>query len=232
MTQKYGFTLAEVLVTLGIIGIVAAMTLPTVINKYQKSVAVSKLKRVYSLLTNATQLAINDYGPSQFWAYPMKKDGEYSEITLNDFFQKYYAPYFKSTKVSSYISNTSYKVHNFNGQDTSFNNLQIRGSNIKLNDGMCIYMWSNNQFFVFTADLNCEKPPNKLGHDVFDIAELYWEGNKNFKSPPRLYQINNQNARKEAIENCKNGTYSGGSPNTCFAVFVSDGWEFKDDYPW
>lgn len=36
--KKTGFTLAEVLITLGIIGIVAAMTLPTVITNVQKKV--------------------------------------------------------------------------------------------------------------------------------------------------------------------------------------------------
>lgn len=36
LTRTYGFTLAEVLITLGIIGIVAVMTLPTLIQKNKK----------------------------------------------------------------------------------------------------------------------------------------------------------------------------------------------------
>lgn len=35
--RQKGFTLAEVLITLGIIGIVASMTMPTLIGKYQKN---------------------------------------------------------------------------------------------------------------------------------------------------------------------------------------------------
>lgn len=43
--KKYAFTLAEVLITLGIIGVVAAMTLPTVVNKYREKETVTKLKK-------------------------------------------------------------------------------------------------------------------------------------------------------------------------------------------
>ena len=42
--RKNGFTLAEVLITIGIIGIVAAMTLPAVIGNYKKQEVVSRLK--------------------------------------------------------------------------------------------------------------------------------------------------------------------------------------------
>ena len=40
-----GFTLAEVLITLGIIGIVAAMTLPALVGKYKDKVLVTQVKK-------------------------------------------------------------------------------------------------------------------------------------------------------------------------------------------
>ena len=46
--MKKGFTLAEVLITLGIIGVVAAMTLPTVINNVQEKQFHSKFKKAYA----------------------------------------------------------------------------------------------------------------------------------------------------------------------------------------
>ncbi|PWL80398.1 hypothetical protein DBY21_01910 [Candidatus Gastranaerophilales bacterium] len=55
-----GFTLAEVLITLGIIGIVAAMTLPSVIGKYQKKVTVERLKKVYTSLSQALIYSVKD----------------------------------------------------------------------------------------------------------------------------------------------------------------------------
>ena len=47
--MKKAFTLAEVLITLGIIGIVAAMTLPVVIGNYQKKVTAAKVKKFWNL---------------------------------------------------------------------------------------------------------------------------------------------------------------------------------------
>ena len=47
---KNAFTLAEVLITLGIIGIVAAMTLPTLLNKYNEQVTVTKVNDKSSLI--------------------------------------------------------------------------------------------------------------------------------------------------------------------------------------
>ena len=58
--MKNGFTLAEVLITLGIIGIVAAMTLPALVGKYQKKVTVTRLKKFYSTMQQAIQLAEKD----------------------------------------------------------------------------------------------------------------------------------------------------------------------------
>lgn len=50
---KLAFTLAEVLITLGIIGIVAAMTLPVVVGKYKEKVLVTAAKRSCSTINNA-----------------------------------------------------------------------------------------------------------------------------------------------------------------------------------
>ncbi len=52
LKQKAAFTLAEVLITLGIIGIVAAMTLPMLIAKYQEKVLVTAAKKGYSVAVN------------------------------------------------------------------------------------------------------------------------------------------------------------------------------------
>ena len=60
--HKKAFTLAEVLITLGIIGVVAAITIPGLITKYQKLVTVVKLKKVYSQLNQVMRYINEDPG--------------------------------------------------------------------------------------------------------------------------------------------------------------------------
>lgn len=55
--KKLAFTLAEVLITLGIIGIVAAMTIPTLINKKQKAEIETQLKENYSIIQQSLKMA-------------------------------------------------------------------------------------------------------------------------------------------------------------------------------
>ena len=54
--KNKGFTLSEVLITLGIIGVIAAMTLPTLIGKYKEKVLVAQVKKSYSQLKNALKM--------------------------------------------------------------------------------------------------------------------------------------------------------------------------------
>ena len=60
--RRAAFTLAEVLITLGIIGVVAALTLPTLIQNHQKQVYVTQLKKAYSTLNNAINKMAADEG--------------------------------------------------------------------------------------------------------------------------------------------------------------------------
>ena len=69
--NKKGFTLAEVLITLGIIGIVAAMTMPVLIEKVNHKIVVNRLKKMYSTL-------------SQAMLYTVAKDGDYSALGISD----------------------------------------------------------------------------------------------------------------------------------------------------
>ncbi len=59
---KKAFTLAETLITLGIVGIIAVVTIPSLIAKYNEKTTVTKLQNVYSLLQQATQKMIQDEG--------------------------------------------------------------------------------------------------------------------------------------------------------------------------
>lgn len=58
--NKKGFTLAEVLIVLGIIGVVAALTIPSLIAKYRRMTVEAKLKKFYSTMNQAAKLSQED----------------------------------------------------------------------------------------------------------------------------------------------------------------------------
>ena len=58
MTKRFGFTLAEVLITLGIIGVVAAMTMPTLMNSTQGAQYKAAYKKALSALSQAVTLNV------------------------------------------------------------------------------------------------------------------------------------------------------------------------------
>jgi len=67
MAKRNAFTLAEVLITLGIIGVVAAMTLPTLLNSTQAAQFRSQFKKTLSVASQAmvVTVALDDYDAAQ-----------------------------------------------------------------------------------------------------------------------------------------------------------------------
>ena len=58
MTKRFGFTLAEVLITLGIIGVVAAMTIPTLMNQTASAEFKTGYKKIISTLNQAITMNV------------------------------------------------------------------------------------------------------------------------------------------------------------------------------
>lgn len=65
--KNSAFTLAEILVTLGIIGIVAALTIPNITKKYTERAIITKYKKMYSTISNAYNIAIVEHGDPANW---------------------------------------------------------------------------------------------------------------------------------------------------------------------
>lgn len=98
--MKNAFTLAEVLITLGIIGIVAAMTMPALIQKNNNKVVETRLKKFYSSINQAILRAEADYGDKKVWfedltGASLDEDGKPIEGSseAEKWFKKYLAPY-------------------------------------------------------------------------------------------------------------------------------------------
>ena len=90
---KFAFTLSEVLITLAVIGVISAMTIPTVINKYQEQATVSKVKKIYSTMNQAFLLSVKDNGYANEW----NVNNGISSTTANQI-ASYFKPYLKIIK--------------------------------------------------------------------------------------------------------------------------------------
>lgn len=102
MKKLSGFTLAEVLITLGIIGVVAAITMPTLIQNHKKKVVETRLLKMYSSINQAINRSVSDNGEVETWEFPANN---YDEV--ENFNKKYILPYlnvikYKTIKLGDY----------------------------------------------------------------------------------------------------------------------------------
>lgn len=138
--MKKGFTLAEVLITLGIIGVVAAMTLPSLVNKYKEKELCVKTRKMYSTLSNAVILAQKDFGVVGDNTFLFDVTKSSADVA------KTFAKYFNGAKVcenssqkgcSKYYYNQKYATR-YSGSSGTTQNLKHTFPKIILNDGSVI----------------------------------------------------------------------------------------------
>ncbi|MCD8024057.1 MAG: type II secretion system GspH family protein, partial [Candidatus Gastranaerophilales bacterium] len=102
---KAAFTLAETLITLAIIGVVAAMTIPSVLNHYREQVVETRLKKIYSVMNQAISLSELDNGSKEFWPYTCSNDEECME-----YYEKYILPYLSAMQKYEFQSYNGYNI--------------------------------------------------------------------------------------------------------------------------
>ena len=240
ITKKYsyGFTLAETLITLVIIGIVAALTVPVMITKFQKEQTVARLKKAYSALSQTTAKAIADYGAVRTWDIGENGDVEAAKTFVN----KYIVPYMRvMKKPTSYAEgHWNNKIYFLNGTEVDPDsddgtNKQVR---FYLDDGTSISCYIRSDDYTrltVLIDINGDKKPNYFGKDIFMYQYLirmpdYWEDylkSQLSKFYPEGYPADRNTLKNQgwACNKLREGAY-------CAALIMYDGWQIKDDYPW
>ena len=245
--KKAAFTLAEVLITLVIIGIVAAMTIPTLIANYQKKQTASKLKQAYSIISQALTMAQAEHGDTTTWdvagiyGTPTDDANFNHKDVLTKFAAKYFIPYLKVSEDFGYKKE---QTVNYDGPYSPVTNNYVLGrggskyrillsNNILISvgigtsgcvggtnpDGSCVSIEYRN--IIFEVDINGFEKPNTLGKDVFYMT---------FDLRKKVFGFHNYGimTRQRYLDSCK----SDGDTQICGYLIFLDGWEIKDDYPW
>ena len=164
--KRAAFTLAEVLITLGIIGVVAAMTMPSLIQNYQEKATVTKLKKFYSLVSQAYVSILNDEGGSD-----TLQAGD--DLEMMEKFGKYLKYQKTCGRNKGCFPNVTYKSVTGNGYNKWEDDTTYRSRAI-LTDGTLIMFNlnalrnnSDNFYAQIYVDINGFKGPNQLGRDFF-----------------------------------------------------------------
>ena len=216
--MKKAFTLAEVLITLGIIGVVAALVMPSLISNYKKQETVSRLKKGYNTLSNALRLSEVDNGDYETWDIA-------SDIGVQNYFDKYWKPYLKTAQLCTTTNRCGYSSDQYSWRyrNSNTNNMlaldNTYGTSFKFMDGIfvCVRAFSGSSVSssLIFIDINGAKGPNVLGTDVFQFNRI---------SPNGVVPNGYDQTDAYVNDNCANVT-----GEYCAAKIMRDGWVINYD---
>jgi len=179
---KSAFTLAEVLITLVIIGVVAALTIPTAINKYKEQEYKSQFKKAYSTITQA----INKTNTLDFYGYTRCYYGPQGGGPVQNDCRSFYTALAKNLQTSKICANNSlsggcvpvYKAYHPTCVGYSENYINNINPAYVLSDGQIIIPYAGDTPLLL-IDINGLKGPNAFGKDLFGFI-IRKDVNNNF----------------------------------------------------
>lgn len=226
-----GFTLAEILITLGIIGVVAAITLPTLISNYQKSVAENKLKTAYSILSNTLQM-INVQNDLAFIPDDLYTDNTngWDYDMSEKVFDKYFASNLKIVK--EYTGANRIDTCNQKGEGCH-KNPSYKCIILPNDTGLCFAIHYPNSRMAFQIIISPSKKRLVAGKDIFGFVVERDVTSNDYNMNISTGAICSK--EKEYITNaCISGNnYTDGTDREfwCTCLIKNNNWEIPDDYP-
>ena len=166
--NKKAFTLAEVLVTLTIIGVVSSMTIPTLHQRHTEQATIKKVQKFYSTMFQAYQRAVSEHGDVSTWG--LTGSDKASAIVVYDNFLKDNFKIIVNCETDNskkcFSGDNYYWLNGNNIGDYYSQNFYYK---MILNDGSLIWIRPYEGYFVVYIDVNGHQKPNKWGIDVFDM---------------------------------------------------------------
>ena len=248
-SKKVAFTLAEVLITLGIIGVVAAMTLPSLIQNYQKKALATQTQKFYSTMSQAVKQYMADYGVDDLRNTPLASDNYEDETSpeavasIRDFATKY-LKVVKECNPSEEGDNNCfapvYRLWDNSIPEEGYNFTiasvwQSGRRDYVLADGSVIKIgyYGHKEYsgpIPLYVDVNGKKGPNRVGYDLWTMS-IFYDGviDESIVGPEcrggdKSWCETPQEKREYKFEDvCKAGEYG-----SCFGHLLNN--NFKFDY--
>lgn len=168
--NKKAFTMAEVLITLGIIGVVVSMTLPSVINNARNKQLEARFKKAYSVLYQAV-ISMSSENPALWQNYCGAGQYDTDYRFIRDFSKQFKILKLQENSTDN-LKKIGYKQNYFYCSQSGklrFNPDGYNNGAFITQDGMIVFSsgcwWGKALDFV--VDTNGHKGPNKFGYDVF-----------------------------------------------------------------
>lgn len=235
------FTLAEVLITLGIIGIVAAMTLPTVISNNKKKTVEARLQKFYSVANQAIKLSELKNGPKELWkgckgGYTATEN----KMACSDWYNIYLRDYLKTTKIEHFTNKYQYTLAYFpdgslmvlkSGYDIFYYPFAKDYNEAKMSDTTRPHNGKQCFMFTFIPNSALNNVPYSKGKGIEPYKNLVCENKTD--SNGNKTQVCNNITKEELQNNSKFGCNSISSSNRayCTAFIQLNNWQIPENYP-
>ena len=236
----FAFTLAEVLITIGVIGVVAAITIPSLITKSHRIIVENRLKDSYSILSNAVKMAEEEWGVGFEPTDGLTSTG-WSPRSSKFVFDKYFRPFMKINY--EYSQDDCVELSKAYGQNpNSGMYIDYNGACYSLPNGTSIIFWAGRKDtdspYLMTVQfrINPAKKKQIDGIDVFGFQIV--NSDNGLVVTSGLEQIGFEISDEKLIEACGSDSdripvngYWWGRNAFCLELIKRNGWKIPANYP-
>jgi len=154
--MKRGFTTAEMLIALVVIGITAVLVAPTVVDSYHRKIYATSIKKVYSALNTAVAQACVDSDVEYFAFTKYSKNENVAEFLRN---------YISKKAQNGFADTSGYRT--ISGSTAA---LSLPGTSVVMEDSSALNMSCSGTECTFIVDTNGRGGPNMGGRDTFKLV--------------------------------------------------------------
>jgi type II secretory pathway pseudopilin PulG len=243
--KKAAFTLAETLIAIGIIGVVSALTIPTLMSKYNEIVTVQRLKKAYSEMAQAIKLSEAENGEYKGWDWT---------LSASAFGEKYILPYlaksYTKTNIGMVVHTMSDETFNWfpkyyyldktiaftmthsvreNAHDINYLSIYVdlngdRGRNFS---GLDIFVMSLFDFYGNHDTPNCKTGDFQGFH--LGGAPALW-ASYCLPTVEDVFGVGTDNASR-ITGDCRYAKSNDGRGTSCALAIEKSGWKIPKNYP-